>query len=69
MEAGIYFPLFLVLVEPKGQKAVFYLSADLQSPELFEERKPLSGTARRAGWQGFYYNFNKTKAGCLVRII
>jgi hypothetical protein len=57
MDAGIYFPLFLVLAAPKrGRFSIHYLSADLQTPELFLARAPLSETARRAGWQGFYYN-------------
>jgi type II restriction enzyme len=56
MAAAIYFPLFLVLVENNLKKyAIYYLAADLQKPELFKERTPLSGTARRAGWQGFVY--------------
>ena len=57
MDAGIYFPLFLVLVTPKQDFfSIHYLSADLQSEELFEARKPLSVHARRAGWQGFNYD-------------
>lgn len=56
MDAGIYFPLFIVLVAPKGRTAVFYLSADLQRPEMFVPRKRLSASARRAGWQGFVYD-------------
>jgi len=31
------------------------LSADLQKPEMFKPRKPLSVNARRAGWQEFLY--------------
>jgi len=57
MEAGIYFPLYVVL---KGERprdfSIFFLSADLQMPEMFEARKPLSQSARRAGWQGFRIN-------------
>jgi len=57
MEAGIYFPLFLVLVTPKQDRfSIHYLSADLQSEEPFEVRKPLSVNAKRAGWQGFNYD-------------
>lgn len=57
MDAGIYFPLFLVLVTPRRDYfSIHYLSADLQSEELFVERKPLGVNARRAGWQGFNYN-------------
>lgn len=56
MNAGIYFPLFLVLVDAGRRYSIFYLSADLQLPELFTPRTPLSLKARRAGWQGFLYN-------------
>jgi hypothetical protein len=56
MEAGIYFPLFLILATPeKTAYSIFYLSADLQRPDMFTPRKPLSASARRAGWTGFLY--------------
>src|SRR5438132_11919100 len=57
MDSGIYYPLFLVLVTGKNQReyACYYLAPDLQSVELFSARRPLSQTARRAGWQGFRY--------------
>jgi type II restriction enzyme len=57
MDAGIYFPLFLVLVAPKERLfSIHYLSGDLQSEDMFEARKPLSVNAKRAGWQGFHYD-------------
>lgn len=57
MTANVYFPLFLVLVQPiDGAYAIYYLSADLQEPAMFKPRNPLSATARRAGWQGFLYD-------------
>ncbi|MET4041853.1 hypothetical protein ABIC03_003544 [Bradyrhizobium sp. RT6a] len=55
MESAIYFPLFLVLVADK-KHSIFYLSADLQKPDMFKPRKPLSKKAQRAGWQGFIYD-------------
>tara|TARA_B100000029_G_scaffold31055_1_gene29691 strand:- start:229 stop:672 length:444 start_codon:yes stop_codon:yes gene_type:complete len=58
MDAGIYFPLYLVLVKDT-QFSVFYLPSDLQSEDMFIPRKPLSSTARRAGWQGFYFDGDK----------
>jgi type II restriction enzyme len=62
MEAGIYFPLFLVLVARAGdQFSIHYLSADLQTPELFLKRKPLSESAKRAGWQGFHYHLDSLR--------
>lgn len=57
MDAGIYFPLYLVLVTPERDRfSIHYLSADLQDESLFLPRAPLSVNARRAGWQGFYYD-------------
>lgn len=57
MDAGIFFPLFLVLVARKlGKFSVHYLSADLQSEDLFLPREPLSVNAKRAGWRGFNYD-------------
>lgn len=57
MVAAIYFPLFLVLADKAMTKhAIYYLSADLQTPAMFRPRKPLSESARRAGWQGFLYD-------------
>lgn len=62
MDAGIFFPLFLVLKhKAKPDSAVFYLSADLQTREMFRPRNPLSKTARRAGWQGFLYDLRDLK--------
>lgn len=62
MDAAIYFPLYLVLATADlKQHSIFYLSADLQPPELFLERIPLSATARRAGWKGFNYNIQLVK--------
>lgn len=58
MEASIFFPLFLVLVASDRHYSIFYLSADLQTPELFRPRKALSETAKRAGWQGFLYDLS-----------
>lgn len=66
MDAAIYFPLFLVMVVGK-ESAIYYLSAGLQKPSMFLSRKPLSATARRAGWQGFLYDLVPVK-NSLVRI-
>ncbi len=68
MEAGIYFPLFLVLVEPQRRFAIYYLSADLQSREMFRPRKPLSENARRAGWRGFHYDLQACDKGAIVQV-
>ena len=55
MDAGIFFPLFVVLKNGK-EHSVFYLSSDLQTEDMFVKRKPLSSTAKRAGWQGYFLN-------------
>jgi hypothetical protein len=65
MDAGIYFPLFLVLHRSSRCFAIYYLSADLQTREMFLPRKPLSASARRAGWQGFLYDLG----ACRERLI
>lgn len=69
MQASIYFPLFLVLVAQSNKRgySIFYLSPDLQRPEMFEERPPLSAQAVRAGWQGFIYNL-ETVQSAFVRL-
>ena len=54
MSAGIFFPLFVVVTTKSSKNgSIFFLSADLQIPEMFKPRKPLSSTAKRAGWQGY----------------
>jgi hypothetical protein len=68
MDAGIYFPLFLVQINSRKKYSIFYLSADLQTPDMFVPRPPLSLTAKRSGWEGFYYNF-KGKSESFVRIV
>jgi hypothetical protein len=67
MDSGIFFPLFLVLLAPDKSYACYYLSADLQSPDIFSPRNPLSLTARRAGWQGFMYILKHRKSA-FVRV-
>ncbi|MDP9430884.1 MAG: hypothetical protein M3Q47_19405 [Actinomycetota bacterium] len=62
MDAGVYFSLFVVLVNDAGDLATFFLPRDLQTPEMFVERKPLSPTARRAGWTGFTIDVSKALA-------
>jgi type II restriction enzyme len=67
MESGIYFPLFVVLVDEKRQYSIFYLPSDVQQPEMFRPRSPLSASAKRAGWQGFTYDLAKAQ-NRLVRL-
>jgi hypothetical protein len=62
MKAGVYFPLFLVARGPR-RVAIYSLPTEFQLPKLFKERKPLSGKARRAGWQGFMYDLRGLDAG------
>ena len=67
MDSGIYFPLFLVLVSPRNKYSIFYLPTDLQKPDMFRPTKPLSATAKMAGWQGFEWKLESVR-GSLVRI-
>ncbi len=67
MDAGIYFPLYIVLVNGKNS-SIYYLSADLQVPEMFKPRNPLSPTAKRKGWQGFNYDLREIPKGAIIRI-
>lgn len=67
MDAGIYFPLYLVLKGIDGA-SVYFLSTDFQVPDLFVPRKELSANARRAGWQGVIYDFSKIPAGALMKV-
>lgn len=53
MAAGIYFSLYIVLLNEVGLAGIYFLPRDLQTPEMFQPRNPLSPTAKRAGWQGF----------------
>ncbi|MGO9262417.1 MAG: DpnI domain-containing protein [Bryobacteraceae bacterium] len=62
MDAGIYFPLFLVMVAPDRRHSIFYLSADLQEQAMFQVRPPLPPPARREGWQGFRYNLDSVQS-------
>ncbi len=67
MKAGIYFPMFLVL-RSNREHSIWYLSADLQVEDMFEPRKALGPTARRAGWRGFVYRLDRLTNGGLVRL-
>jgi type II restriction enzyme len=68
MDSGIFFPLFLVL-KGKTNTNVYYLPADLQIKEMFIMRNPLSSTARRAGWQGFFYDTTKIPKESFLRLL
>lgn len=68
MNAGIYFPLFIVLGDVGYKSAIYYLPADLQSPAMFVAPTPLSASARRVGWQGFRYDLSALASGSLTRI-
>lgn len=59
MDSGIYFPLFVVLVNSNRKAAVYYLPRDLQSELMFVPRRPLSSGAKRAGWQGYLIDLSQ----------
>ena len=66
MNAGIYFPLFIVMVTQRGKFSIYYLCADLQNREMFVPRTPLSDAAKRKGWQGFTYDLSQVPRGAIV---
>lgn len=69
MDSAIYFPLYIVAFAKSGaQSSIYYLSADLQDPDIFEPRTPLSATAKRAGWQGFNYRLTHIRER-LVKLV
>ena len=68
MDSGIYFPLYIVLINEK-KYSIYYLPVDYQDKEIFVKRKPLSKNAKRAGWQGFYYDLKKINKDTLKRIL
>ena len=67
MDSGIYFPLYIVLINEK-KYSIYYLPVDYQDKEIFVKRKPLSANAKRAGWQGFYYDLKKINKDTIKRI-
>ena len=68
MDSGIYFPLYIVLINEK-KYSIYYLPVDYQDKEIFVKRKPLSINAKRAGWQGFYYDLKKINKDTIKRIL
>lgn len=68
MTAGIYFSLYIVLVNERGLASIYFLPRDLQTPAMFQPRTPLGPNAKRAGWQGFSINLDAA-SGKAVRIV
>jgi hypothetical protein len=69
MDSAIYFPLYVVALGRHDRShAIYYLSADLQDPHIFEARTPLGPNARRAGWQGFTYRLADIRER-LIRLV
>ena len=67
MKAGIYIPLYIVL-RNGPESAIYYLPTDFQKPDMFKKRQPLSSSARRAGWQGFRYDFGSLHTLAISRL-
>jgi hypothetical protein len=69
--AGIYHGLYVVCYD-SAEKLVridFIPAHILQvTPEVFEPRKPLSESAKRAGWQGFMIRLDKLPAVGVKRV-
>jgi hypothetical protein len=64
--AGIYNGLYLTGFKPNGRKLIRidYVPPHVleATPQVFEPRKPLSATAKRAGWTGYTLNVGKLPA-------
>jgi len=64
--AGIYNGLYLTgfTQSGRGLLRIDYIPPHILegTPEVFEPRKPLSATAKRAGWQGYLLNVGKLPA-------
>lgn len=67
MNQGIFFSLYIVLVDVNKNSAIYYLSKNKQTEEMFTPRKPLSENAKRKGWQGFVIDLSKAK-GAVFRL-
>lgn len=70
--AGIFHGLYLVGFSTSGRLVrIDYVPAHVlqSSPAVFEPRQPLSSTAKRAGWTGFYYNLSKLPKIGIQRVI
>ncbi|UCH37738.1 MAG: hypothetical protein JSV76_00730 [Candidatus Bathyarchaeota archaeon] len=61
LDANIFFPLFVVSVFNDKPVKIQFIDKKSQKKniDMFIPRKPLSKTARRAGWQGFKYDLTK----------
>jgi hypothetical protein len=60
--AGIFHDLYLVGFAASGHlREIRHVPGHIlrATPSVFEPRRPLSEKARRAGWQGFYYNIGE----------
>lgn len=66
MKAHIYLPLYIVTMLNDIPQRILYLPPDFQTQEMFRPRTPLSQRARRAGWQGFYYDLRVLPEGHLA---
>jgi hypothetical protein len=69
--AGIFHGLYVVGYTPgRALVSIDYVPAHVlqASPEVYVPRAPLSGTARRAGWQGFKYDLDRLPPIGIVRV-
>lgn len=63
--AGIYHSMFVARYDATARLlSIDYVPAHIlaATPSVFEPRPRLSATARRSGWQGFYYNLGRLPA-------
>lgn len=70
--AGIFHGLYLVgFTKTRRLIRIDYVPAHVLqvTPSVFEPRAPLSATAKRAGWTGFYYNLSKVPVIGIERVV
>lgn len=61
MDLDIYPPLYIAVFHQNRLQKIYLVPSEIQKrykDQIFIPRNPLKETARRAGWQGFYYKFN-----------
>jgi type II restriction enzyme len=69
--AGIFHALFVACFDGEGNLlSIDYIPSHILSatPGVFQPRKPLRETARRAGWRGFYYNLGSLPSIGIQRV-
>lgn len=69
MHSGIFHALWIVRMNPRQRvKEVWLATSEVQKPEMFVKRKPLSPTAKRSGWQGYLID-TANYSHCFIKML